>query len=758
MSQIKIWKIVKERRDKKESERLEGENQRDERDLDIGRNINANNEQSRAQWEAFYGDNKDTAHLHPDSGMGTSVSSLKDRPSVSEREIGGVELNDMGMTTKRGSKKGKASVLVRVASEDEVARAPESQSGMDSENGGWDKRSSKSVGTDSATASIRDAQSDANAHAGPSIVPLPFSPIVDSDDHHDARSYHSSLESDAAAGKAVHERRGVPLDKLALQRINEQNPAPALPLLEDDRASSVAAIADDETINDFASAGRLSTVAPSVNLGKLSPFDDKFQELDRSAPQTPGEQSVNELDDEALIPPVPAVEPLPPPAVEPLPPLAQSERTPSSASKRPVEDVDDRTEYHEAENTPIEIRKNRLPESMSKVAMVYRTNEWAKHIADAAQPDDEENPEPNEPGVQVDVGRPVEEPRRVDPEALLEKPSVPALNEMSRKSSTTPTSNPYRQSKDVHGKVKRSSSATPVYAFSSSPASKPLQRQSSSNSVQQSRLQTRNSSAPLAQQPLVESPIEEALANTTPYRNVSSPLPDLERGVTPMPSNSNLLDERNRLLQRRTTATSFANLNVITPSDSASARNVELTAEPDSDNISLSERKQQIQQEDENLTLSQRKTLMQTGQLPSPPTTSDNRLRQQQRPYRTSSTPIAPGLARMTSTTNPHLIYDSHQPRRSNTVDTTRQNEMLTQWRSSLQQQNANASANDLQMDPRQLHMSLRRQESYQDQKKLKERQRRESQMDAAMREGRLVSAHQMALRKMQAQVGKGGQ
>ena len=699
MSQIKIWKIVRERKQKHEAERLQDDQKREQRDSKIGKRVEKNNERSLARWEALYGGSKTAIN----SAAGTSDDSdPKKSTSVAEREIGSIEMDDMSTATGTRTSRDMRTSVMDVLPEHQTA--PELHLEVGSGDYGWwsDSRSNK-VQSNAPSAPEFDTSSLAEMIPSPAARSVPPVESLPSPNQEQAES-------------TVHERRGVPLDKLALKKLNEQAPV-ALPRIEDDRASSVAATFDDEHDID---PKRLS-VAPSILLetdkGGLSPFDDEFKLDDKThtpIPGSPGEQPILEDDDEEVIrPPTADIE-----TGEPRNKRKESKRQTKRSSKGSNDrgvGSDNEGEESESEKAPSvhSLKEHNLPESISKVAMAYRTNEWAKHIADANQPDIEEEPqgEVEEDSVQIEFQRPAkEQPKSVDSQALLETGAT-----APERKSTKTAINPYRQgSKDGKGR-RHSGNATPVYAFQRTNSAQSLQRQSSSQSIQGSKLE-RKSSQPLSHQ-ILESPIEEA--ESSHYE-------------TPLGSTINLLDDRNSRLQKRITTTSFNALNIPTTAET-----------PVSENGTA-----------ENIPLSQRKELLDSGAITplSPPKLKS----------RHSNTP---NLNRTTSTTSQNLIYDSHQPRRSHTVDTRKQSAMLTQWRQSLQQEaNANSLANPLNAAEEQARMQMimqQRQVEHQARKKEKEKEGRDRERDVAMRTSLLAGAHQDALRRMQAKaqtgVGKGG-
>ncbi|KAK5112687.1 hypothetical protein LTR85_011198 [Meristemomyces frigidus] len=742
MSQFKIWKVVKERRLKKEDDRMRDDEDRNQLESAVGREIEANNERDRAQWEAVYGD-KDRMQVHVDSGVGSSIDSLpKPSASVRERSMDVVEMAEMpGVSSRRESKQHqRPTVTIRVASEDEPRALPTQSeehlldradisrsashrtSPMDSRRTSLDQLEATSV---------KDWSQPPSVAGPPTVVPLPFS-IPHYTEEDDAASEHDSIVSKGTAGYSVNERRGIPLKRLSVKTDREDGRM-MVPDIEDDGASSVAATADE----DEDAAPRLSAAPSPYQLdfekdGLLPPSDDeRYRSVSprRSVVELPLEED----DDEAMVRPETAKEESQS-DLDRTTSKKQARRSTVSSHRRSIagrrSDRDADSDDDGENVSMVGSLKDHLPQRMSKVAMTYRTNEWAKHIAEADEPDTGAVSGSNSPGIQIDRAFAEEAARPVDTEAL--KPTQ--APKVARNASQTSNKNPYRQgAKATPNALSRSSSsgtATPVYAFQRSGSATPVDRRTSSATLTgQPRLATqglRNISAPLASQPLVETPLEDVLAASGPYRNVSMPMD--------MAGANNLMDERNQRLKQKPTAMSFnaltatPNFNVIAPSDSASSRNVRLD-EPESDNISLAERKQLL---NEGMTLAERKAFMQRQQMPS---------------ARQGTWPV-PGR-------NQQTIYDSHQPKRTNTVDSVKQSTMLTQWRQSLQQDAAAKQPLLAEENARLAMINQRRQSELQHQLKDVERANRQSAMDIAARSGQLHDVHRDALSRMQAKANK---
>ena len=721
MSQTKIWKIVRERKAKNAAAREQEAERREQRDSAIGKKVEKHNSRSLAQWEAVYGD-KSKINVNRDSGVGTSLDGDgKNSASVATRDMGSIEMDDIGgMTAKRSSRGFRSTVMVHTGGDEEpLQENRELELNLDPEERLWweDFQSTKSQSKPATVKSVDESSLNEMllpnrppVPGGPAVVPLPFAPG-------DERSEGSATtpKSKGATEKSVNERRGVALNKLALQNLEQAAPS-TLARIDDDRASSVAATADFDNRSNYR-----NSLAPTILLDneKLSPFSDEFREDVPRSPsrsRTPMEDPLEEDDDdEMVVRPAPQI-------IEPAEELAK--RKSKARRKRrssvgsghratgSVGSINNDAASQSDDGASVHSLKDHLPESISKIAMAYRTNEWAKHIADADQPEYEADPEneADEAAVQVEVGRPAEATRTLDPAAMAETAPPPEL-----KVSSNPS---FRQSKGVPELSRKTSAPapTPVYAFSRTGSQQSLPRPGSSTSVNQQKRDVRSSSAPLNQQTLLESPLED------------------DRDTSGLYTDPNLLDQRNTRLSRRTTTTNFnaltnPNLNITSPTSEPPGAFPSTPASTISDPLTA----------DETLTLAERKAAMELGTLTpsSPPPRPTTR----------------PALGRVSSTHNPNLIYDSHQPRRSNTVDTQKQNAMLTQWRTSLQAEAGAKAPAMAEEQARQQMMMQRERAGRRGQKESRRNQTRDSMRDVAMRTGQLTTAHQEAMRRMQAKV-----
>ncbi|GAB7362186.1 hypothetical protein MBLNU230_g2212t1 [Neophaeotheca triangularis] len=737
LSQLKIWKIVKDRREKREQERIRQDEAKDEEDTAAGKQALENDDGERAEWEAEYGDRKEASYEQVGSGMGSSVqeSERKGSVHVREREVHAIEMAGVPAGGAKSPKKHakKPSVTERMVSQDSVQRVQEESQRDSNEREDLSRRSGSVYSrqeesvrdpfTNSGQASLRTRPSKESFHGAPPVMPLPFNLPQEYGNPEDKSQRQSPHNSDDAV---YHQTGAAPLVFDFLGKGTSFDAPRA-----ESRASSVAATAADEP--DFADTNsrrvsrvptpydaiadrsRLSLVVPGSNPISRAPSQRN------SMVETPFEEN----DEEALERETQEKAPFATPAqgkkqqtTDDLPDESVDSRSPQ---------ISDPSGGDDTASVAGSLR-HQLPEKLSKVAMTYRTNEWAKHIADAEQPDSEEDRVSTSPGIQVDRAFAEEAAKPVRP---VEEETIRVRqprNLLSRNSSYAPSKTRFRSSKDRPHMSRQSSSATmmPIHSFQSGeptalpPAARP------SSAVHKSSTK-RILSAPLLTQPLKESPVEEQSAAEA-TRNFSAPLNTL--------GTNNLLDQRNQMLNSRTTSTSFntldgstPNLNLATPSDTASCRNRPFDARE------ASEPSRSQTPEGDNLTLAQRKGLM----------------RQEQLPQRQST--LAPPISRRTSGTGStaNLIYDSHQPKRNNTVDTAKQGRIYNQWRQSLQAEAAARQPQWNEDSARQSMLNERRQIEAAQQRETARKVKRQSTRDSLLRTGALNDVHRQAMRKMQA-------
>jgi hypothetical protein len=112
ISQMKLWKVIKERREQRATERLQNEQTMEQEEQNVGRRIESHNAEDRNQWEAVYGDkdaSKNTRLSNRDSGVGDMdsqnkgpISTLTSLRRSGEDEIEMSEMQSPTVTTGAG--------------------------------------------------------------------------------------------------------------------------------------------------------------------------------------------------------------------------------------------------------------------------------------------------------------------------------------------------------------------------------------------------------------------------------------------------------------------------------------------------------------------------------------------------------------------------------------------------------------------------------------------------------------------------------
>ena len=439
MSQMKIWKIIKDRKDRKAAALLDEEQRRDQAEENHGRKIEAGNERERAIWEEVYGD-KEYGKKQSDSGVGTDEPGSLRKGSVSavgSREVRHSGAESIEMTNLEGTynssqrasyeavlgRKDPRVMTVRVASDDEILQVP--LAGSEEPK----RLSPSAVGASTTQRLDEEFQTTSSAvptskgpnvdkmpefPPGPKIVPLPFS-VPESGLHNDddgssiatfaasdqplsrsSKRFSSSSILRSLAKSTQHHLRTEPTSKEVL-----------IPHDEDDRGSSVAATIDDISTDRDSDPGEAfdGPTKPSLQL-----------HLEPSGGPTPGDHpSVRNTSSNNTVS-----------GLEQMDNVQPSNSTSVSALKattnRPITEGNAREPFSEgsfagekqpgnlkhalglsgkqatAETlsaSPKELESGDRPtklsgpllEGTSKLVMAFRTNEWAKHLDAAEMPE-----------------------------------------------------------------------------------------------------------------------------------------------------------------------------------------------------------------------------------------------------------------------------------------------------------------------------------------------------------------------------------
>ncbi|KAF2715153.1 hypothetical protein K504DRAFT_457321 [Pleomassaria siparia CBS 279.74] len=354
ISQLKLWKIVKERREKSAETRLERDQQAAREEEARGQKIEASFTKERAQWEAIYGDKakqRDSAVESSTDGTWKTSIGIKEKMTLAHD---GVETIPLFRRSATGS-----NVTVSVLPEDEIHRIDDRgkllppNKTSSSKGAALDNRTSVGASSDGMAPNGLPRSFSTRSSLQPSappppvVVPLPFRipPYED-----EATSEHGDDDSVSAAPESARESLSISR-RFSTSRNSSRNfyseELVMVPHIEDDHSSLAATLDESDE---------------GLSLPALSP------------PQSP-RHSI--LDSDA--------------------PIASKEddrgSLPSRWMKSGTRSVSGWQTGH---------LHDALPEKLSKVALSYRTNEWAKHLEAAERPEADDVTEATSPGIKLD--------------------------------------------------------------------------------------------------------------------------------------------------------------------------------------------------------------------------------------------------------------------------------------------------------------------------------------------------------------------
>ncbi|KAI4173582.1 MAG: hypothetical protein LQ348_006536, partial [Seirophora lacunosa] len=463
MSQMRIWKVIRQRREERAAERSKREQLEAQAEEDLGKRVEEGNSRDRAVWEATYG-RKNRTDRHVDSGVGSETPSVgkaslsivgANEVTNSTRES--FEMNDLEQGTmcverepsSDGKGKARATATIRVASDEDIVQSNPGQAstgdGADPAHLATDARSSRVKESPSpvhAEDSVRSQVGKGKKSLSPEVVPLPFH-VPTQDPSSDRRSsMEVSIASEHSSTRVLNRLSGSSLQRTSSQRsqrsyVATSTPEEALMLpLEDDRASSVEATVD-EISDDDRSEGIRSEVDGTTLAGLPSPAAEELLKFSpptephpveqpgrevsemgldrRSSGSAPGEDDVktgepsNEKPEatadytspdanhdpqlEAHPNPGDEVEsPTNSPEAATPPEVEQPPSNPGNEAELPANSPEAATPPNQPPSKPAFRDSLADLQTSSRVAMAYRTNEWAKHLDRAEKPSLDELP------------------------------------------------------------------------------------------------------------------------------------------------------------------------------------------------------------------------------------------------------------------------------------------------------------------------------------------------------------------------------
>ncbi|KAH7023641.1 hypothetical protein EDB80DRAFT_47726 [Ilyonectria destructans] len=655
VSQIKLWKIVREQRQKRAEEAAQDQRNLQEEEENVGRNIEEANARERRQWERTYGNGEGSSTVSRNSEAGDEVGEKKLRSShtgSSQRQssIENIEMTDMAepqqpprpaaanlMATEHDMD---GRVTVRVA-QDDFPRSPSVQE-MDEKVA--DDQSSTFVGLEDDRRVSRATH--VSQSLAPEVVPLPFvvpatddarseaerssvATFADDDEGqlHTPGARHSLAQrlsrlshGSAELLRSLSQRSGHPHGDFSQDQYRSTDDL-VIPISRPhDDDGSMAATVDDESVS-VGDRDSLASPEASKNIEITAQLSDRGV----LSPSLNEQTKLNDVDAKSI-----------------------TNRSRADRSEEPMSEAQGKAKsVASAASTRVSLTKDRLPRSLSRVALSYRTNEWAKHLSTADAPDLEEI-HISEPSAQ-------ESPAPVYVQELQksagEGTPAPAVTRSDSQLSNMPLSVPKRGSKQnvpaalailTGDGQNRSPGTTPTSAGMPRLSSSGLRRTSGGGFEP---IAEEHDAYVRATPPIPEE--AEGLRNqsTTP----SIHLADAHRSATPglvsYSSPQTLIGQREMVLRNKSQGNlvaSTSDLNLYRgSSDAGSLHNYAMYASG-------------VGADADDLPLSQRKQLMRHSSL-NP----------------TSSTP---SLARLSGAYDPSsadIPFDSHQPQRVSTVPTT---------------------------------------------------------------------------------------
>ncbi|KAL9046748.1 MAG: hypothetical protein Q9214_000495 [Letrouitia sp. 1 TL-2023] len=771
MSQMKVWKIIKKRREERAAERLRQEQLQDQAEEDLGRKLEEGNEQERNVWETAYG-GRDGDRKHIDSGIGTEVPSVKNRSfsfegSALGSQVGSIEMDNLdrpkasdGNSTKG---KGRATVTVRIASDDEISlqtRLPTDEEHITTANHPSQSLGDGSIPSSPATVAAQSSVA-ADDHSegkqktknpksltktlGPKITPLPFEiPPPDNDcDRHS--SIAASVASENVSARPTKKIPGSSLmhnlskrSQRSFVATSTSEEALMVPHIDDDQESSIAATMD-EVSDGHRSEADTSTLADALSAGGNRAASLKFSPPTEPHPMDRPNHKISEMSLGQKLSQGSPIENSEPEVQDSLtrasPVISEHQDSPAKNRANPTTTTAQTNEEHlkdtsltekldsnppansatavssEEKKTARKSLAEQLPEKTSKVVMAFRTNEWAKHLDQAEKPS-------------LDDLKAPQKQRQEVPEQAAPL-NVAALQQTPLNAEPAPVAIEPPQLSTTQDPSK------PAEFLATSPQQSRtnlLGKKSLENSMTRSPSQTSLDSVPSPRDGskalLRRGSSQTSLAPNRGYRSSSTPLASplvespIEEGVPStfpqryIPSPllpDNLMSQRQNMMQNRPSSTSL-NRNV-SHTSSTSLQSAE------TDNMSLSARKSLIQ------------------------------LQQQQQLQRQSSQPLlsSPSNSYPYPVTHPPL---PHQQNSDNNSSTT-----IAAWRASLQP-SVTAKYQDRDMNARrsELLSEKRRSEANARHAEIR-RSQKDRQADGKMRRGEMEDRHREAMRKMQGEV-----
>lgn len=415
ISQVKLWRVIQERRAKKTEAQLEEQRKRDEEEAALGLQIEEQNARERRQWETVYGDPpaRDSADT-TDSGVDAMDDEKKDlmkqpvvhmvSPDGDHIEMADLPASDSAqqpadgiiMTNENDQNKESIKVVKGAgpAGHEDVTLIPDTNEkiGMISDDN--DARLNSVITSQPVQAPPKPP--------GPEITPLPFK-IPDGQDVDDSRSsVAADADEDNDGAYTVREKpsRYSLTNRLSVSSVNLlQSLSPRTKRSQATKGQTGEfeaqqfpgwAGSTEELIKNPKRQSDVLSIAATID--DLSNDGDAYDSDTKLKPLGPGQRSEFQ--------PTTSVETVGTDVLNSSSGVLskqstrKTDRTEESTNPTDINGIDEASETSRPSKSvapsttsaSVSLTKERLPSALPRVALSYRTNEWAKHLSIAEVP------------------------------------------------------------------------------------------------------------------------------------------------------------------------------------------------------------------------------------------------------------------------------------------------------------------------------------------------------------------------------------
>ena len=428
MSQVKLWKIIKERKGKKDADKRLEEADLEAVDEETGRRVEEQHRAERKQWEAKYGVNNEATEAvastppsrdgsKADSGIGemrtagNSVEKFEETPEMKEARQEHEQEVQAAVLAGESRVIGEAAEMTAVTSSAVIQVGTDVMPSRSHRNSETPSSLEPIQEVGAATAAYEAAQQEikretrwAQVPPTPAVIPLPLP--VPAEIYNDDESFNDS--SVAARAESPQFAAGVEDPQSPVTETASQSGFIMGFPANDDQASSVDATCDEpELVDDDMLSDRHSSSSGASAVTATEGSSTPNGETEESLITTPG--SAEPATEKAELAKEVTVDVTPENVGKAMEQIEQSKPTKSVSSARHSRPAASRrastavsadlpvglpqdlapASFPESASPSTATRSNRgeLQTHCSKIFKTYRTNEWAKHLSNAEKPE-----------------------------------------------------------------------------------------------------------------------------------------------------------------------------------------------------------------------------------------------------------------------------------------------------------------------------------------------------------------------------------